>query len=275
MTTALGGHALGHAGEPDDVGEENGDRLAPHRAQRLVAFGEQRHEVRREIAGKIGAGALGGGAPALEVLEAGDVREGFADRDFEVTHVDRLRDEIKGTAVHRRPDVGHVAIGGDDDRPHLGLLLVQPCEKRQPVHDRHVDVEEKKLDIGLCGEDRERLLAVTREAEGVLPVADLAAEALAEQQLEIGLVIDGEDFRGAHRRRLTAENARPAQRAPGARNPLLRRSFTVSQPGDAAAVPSSDAAGCAGYPFAPFGNPWHPQGELLAACCIAVGALPY
>ena len=36
--------------------------------------------------------------------------------------------------------------------------------------------------------------AVMRKAEGVLPVTDLAAKALADQRFEIGLVIDAEDF---------------------------------------------------------------------------------
>ena len=39
-----------------------------------------------------------------------------------------------------------------------------------------------------------RFLAVMGEAESELPVADLAAKALPDQQLEIGLVVDGEDF---------------------------------------------------------------------------------
>jgi hypothetical protein len=39
----------------------------------------------------------------------------------------------------------------------------------------------------------ERLFAVTREAEREFSRADVAAELLSDQQLEVGLVIDNED----------------------------------------------------------------------------------
>ena len=108
--------------------------------------------------------------------------------------IDRLGDEIEGAAVHRGAQIGHVAIGRDDDRPHRRLPLAQFGEQGQPVHHRHVDVEQHQLDVGLGGQHRQRLLAVMGEAEGEFPVADLAAKALPDQQLEIGLVIDGEDL---------------------------------------------------------------------------------
>src|SRR5262249_16055062 len=58
---------------------------------------------------------------------------------------------------------------------------------------------QQEVDIGVVRQGRERFLAVTSEAEGKLLVADLAAETLPEQQLKIGLVIDGEDLRrGCH-----------------------------------------------------------------------------
>ena len=72
--------------------------------------------------------------------------------------------------------------------------VAQLGEQRQPVHHRHVDVEQQQLDVGLLRQHRQRLLAVTGEAEGEFAGADLAAKALADQQLEIGLVIDREDL---------------------------------------------------------------------------------
>jgi hypothetical protein len=45
---------------------------------------------------------------------------------------------------------------------------------------------------------RQCLFAVLRETKDKFPLADLAAKALRDQQLEIGLVVDGEDFGWAH-----------------------------------------------------------------------------
>ena len=59
------------------------------------------------------------------------------------------------------------------------LPLAQFVKQRQPVHHRHVDVEQHQLDVGLGREHRQRLLAVMGEAEVELAVADLAAKALA------------------------------------------------------------------------------------------------
>ena len=69
-------------------------------------------------------------------------------------------------------------------------------QQGQPVHHRHVDVEQQQVDVGLLGQHRQRLLAVAREAEGEVALADALAEALLDQQLEVGLVVDGEDLGG-------------------------------------------------------------------------------
>ena len=58
------------------------------------------------------------------------------------------------------------------------LLLAQSRQQGQPVHHRHVDVEQHQIDVGLGGEPVQRLLAVMGEAEGELLVADLTAKAL-------------------------------------------------------------------------------------------------
>ncbi len=108
--------------------------------------------------------------------------------------MDRFGDEVEGAGIHRGADIGHIAVGRDDDGAHRRLPLAQHREQRQPVHDRHVDIEQQQLDIGLVGQDGQRFLAVVSEAEGVFLRADLAAEALFDQQLEIGFVIDGEDL---------------------------------------------------------------------------------
>ena len=187
---------LGHAGEADDVEEQHRHHLTPHRAQRLVAVGQHRDEVRREIAREIGAGALGGGALAVEFADAADLVEGLLDRDFEIVEIDGLGDEIESAAVHCGADIGHVAIGRDDDRAGRRLARAQLGEERQPIHDRHVDVEQQQLDVGLVRQFRQRLLAVTGEAKIEFAGADLVAKPLAQQHFEIGLVVNREDLSG-------------------------------------------------------------------------------
>ena len=78
------------------------------------------------------------------------------------------------------------------------LPLAQFGQQGQPVHHRHVDVEQHQLDVGLLRQYRQRLLAVVGEAEGRIASADLPAESLLDQRLEIGLVIDREDLCLAH-----------------------------------------------------------------------------
>jgi hypothetical protein len=75
------------------------------------------------------------------------------------------------------------------------------------------------MNVGLGGERLKRLFAVTGKAEFDLFFPDLATEALGDQQLEIGLVIDRENFRRAHRlgvRRLKAVPEAATATAPSA-----------------------------------------------------------
>ena len=130
----------------------------------------------------------------LDLTQLGYVGEGLADGDFEITEIDGLGDKIEGPPVHRGAQVGHVAIGGDDDRPHRRFSLAQFVQQGETVHHRHVDVEQHQFDVWLRGEHVQGFLAVMGKTEGVLLVADLAAKTLPNQGLEIGLVIDAEDL---------------------------------------------------------------------------------
>ena len=134
-------------------------------------LGEKLGDARRKISREIGA---------AELAYAVDLIEGLADRDFEIGEIDGLGDEIEGAAVHCGADVGHVAIGGNDDRPHWRLPLAQDGEQREPVHDRHVDVEQQQVNVGLGHDRRQRFLAVVGKAEFEFAGADLTAEALSD-----------------------------------------------------------------------------------------------
>ena len=81
------------------------------------------------------------------------------------------------------------------------LDLAQARQQCEAVHYRHVDVHQQQLDPGIRLEQAERLLAVAREREGEFAGTHLPTEALADQQLDIGLVVHHQDVRGgAHAR---------------------------------------------------------------------------
>ena len=105
--------------------------------------------------------------------------ERLGDRRLEVGEVDRLGEEIEGAAVHRRADVGHVAIGRDDDGRELLLGLLQLLQQRQAVHARHVDVAHHHVDVAVrrrCTASASTPSRANRKLIGA--VADLAAEFL-------------------------------------------------------------------------------------------------
>jgi hypothetical protein len=194
----LGRHQLGHAGKADDVDEQHRHGLAPYRPQGLVAIGQHIDQVRREVAREIGAGPLRDGALAIDLAYPADIVERLLDRDFEIVEIDRLGDEIECAAVHRGTDIRHVAIGRDDDCARRRLASPQLSEQCQPIHDRHVDVEQQQLDVGLIRQLRERLLAMIGKAEIEFTGADLVAKPLADQHLKIRFVIDGENLGCVH-----------------------------------------------------------------------------
>ena len=118
----------------------------------------------------------------------------LGDRRFEVEKIDRLGHEIKGAAVHRGADVGHVAIGRDDDGRQLFLALLQLLQQRQPVHPRHVDVGDHQVDVAVGLERRQGFDAVTGEQKADGSIANLVPELLLDERLQIRLVVDDQDI---------------------------------------------------------------------------------
>src|SRR5262249_16038631 len=109
-----------------------------------------------------------------------------------------LGNEIESAAVHCRADVVHVAVSRNDDRSQRYLAFLQFGQERESVHRRHVDIEEQKLDFGVFRQYGESLLPMASETKGKIARTDLPAEALLQQRLEVGLVIDGEYLRLSH-----------------------------------------------------------------------------
>src|SRR5215213_754495 len=110
----LGRQGFGHASETHDIDEQNGYSLAPHRTERLVAVGQQIDYVGRKIACKVGACPLSCSSLLIELPNISNGFQRLVDRDLKVVQINRLGDEVEGTAVHSRADVGHVSVSRYD-----------------------------------------------------------------------------------------------------------------------------------------------------------------
>ena len=179
-----------------NVREHRGD-VAPLGAEVDIIRrrGEPVRQARREIPGKLCPRPFR--LLLAPLVAAGDLQiaQGLVDGRFEIGEVDRLGQEVEGAAVHRGADIGHVAVGGDDDRGQVLLALLQPAEQRQPVHPRHVDVADDHVDLGIVSQHSQRVHAVLGKDEAELAIADLPPEALDNQQFQIRLIVDDENAR--------------------------------------------------------------------------------
>ena len=188
---------LHQRGEAGDVGEQR-SHLAPA-ADKIETVGVARKplgEIGREITRQRGMRPFRGRLPPPGLAQHLQVAERLVDRRLQVGEIDRLGQKIEGAAVHRGANVGHIAIGRDDNgrKPFLGLLKL--LQQRQAVHARHVDVGHHHVDIAVRLDCGERLDPVPGEQEADRSVADLAAESLQDKRFQIRLVVDDEDARG-------------------------------------------------------------------------------
>src|ERR1700676_3741160 len=126
-----------------------------------------------------------------------DVAHSLFDGHFEIAEIDRLGQEIERPAVHRGTDVAHVAIGRNDDGRFLFFRLLQFLQQGKAVHPRHIDVGHHHVDMRMILDRGQCFQSVVGEHEGHRAVANLLAEFLQDQSLEIGLIVDEED-RGGH-----------------------------------------------------------------------------
>jgi hypothetical protein len=70
---------------------------------------------------------------------------------------------------------------------------LQLRQQRQAIHPRHVDVGHHHVNMRMLLDRGQRLDAVMREHKFHHAVADLPAEFLQHQSLEIGLIVDEQD----------------------------------------------------------------------------------
>ena len=73
----------------------------------------------------------------------------------------------------------------------MGFLKL--LQQRQPIHARHVDVAQHHVDVAVLGHQVQRLDPVMGEQKAERPVADLPAEFLRDERLQIRLVVDDQN----------------------------------------------------------------------------------
>ena len=183
-------------GETVDVGEHHSD-VAPLATQidGVGVVGKTLCEIRRKVARQRRMRPFRRRLPFARFAQHFDMPDRLGDRRFQVGKIDWLSQEVECAAIHRRTDVGHVAVGRDDDGRKLLLALLQLLQQRQPVHSRHVDVGHHNVDRAVGLEQLEGVNAVAGENERNRPVTNLMPELLLDQRLQVRFIIDDEDLR--------------------------------------------------------------------------------
>jgi hypothetical protein len=116
---------LGERREPSNVREQRGHLAAlSSEIEAMAAAGELDRKGGREVARQRCVRALGLAEASPCIAQHLHMTDRLGDRALEVGEVDGLRQEVESPAVHGGADVGHVAVGRDDDCRGflLGLL---------------------------------------------------------------------------------------------------------------------------------------------------------
>ena len=125
--------------------------------------------------------------------------DGFLNRQGQIVHVDRFRDKVEGTIVHRLTDVRHIAIGTHHNDTYGGVVhLVHFGQERQTVHLGHIDVAEDDLNVGRISQDSKGLQTVVGKEELILSTTDLPPEMMFHHQLNRRLIINTQNPYSCH-----------------------------------------------------------------------------
>ena len=118
----------------------------------------------------------------------------LVDLDPKVRKIDRLGEQTCRAALDRPAASLCVAIGGDHDDRHVGPHLPRLGQKVKATHAWHVNVGENQNQASLSFDNYfERLNRGARKIHREPGLAQIAAELLAKQVLDIGLVVNDEN----------------------------------------------------------------------------------
>ena len=165
------------------------------KSERVRFAGEPQSQIGREIPRQRGMRPLGFRLPPPRLPQNLNMPDGLGNRRFEIAKIDGLGQKVKGSPVHRSTNIGHVAIGRDDDGRDLFFVLLQLLEKGKSVHPRHVDVGNHHVDIAVFLQRRQGFDTVTGEQKTDGSVANLVAELLLDERLQVRLVVDNQNLR--------------------------------------------------------------------------------
>ena len=116
--------------------------------------------------------------PVLLLVE----KDGIAHAALHDRHVKRPVDIIGRAQVVRLLDEGHILLGGDDDHGHLAhpLAFLHHVQNAQPVHLRHMDIQQDQAQIQIGRQHLKRLQAVVGIEIGVLLAEHLGENLLIQ-----------------------------------------------------------------------------------------------
>ena len=134
-------------------------------------------------------------AVGLHLTDIPYLLDRFLDRQTEVVEVDGLRGEVEGTVVHGLADITHIAVCRHHDALQCRVAhLVDLRQQGETIHLRHVDIRKDNVIVFVLQKHRQCFQSVMCKGKLVFTLADLPSEVLCQQQLEIVLVVDTENF---------------------------------------------------------------------------------
>jgi hypothetical protein len=123
-----------------------------------------------------------------------------------VVDVEGLVDVVPGAQLDGRDRVLDRREAGHEDHEHVGILLLDRAQQRQPVAVGQLEVEQDQVDP--VAQALARGGHAVRLEDGVA----LALEAIAQREADQRLVVDDQDRRGGHGREHITTAARSRRR---------------------------------------------------------------
>jgi hypothetical protein len=145
------------------------------------------------------AQALDGLAEGAHLAEQAPVLRGATREEEELVGIDRLLEEVVGAGLHRAHGLGDGADARDHDDRDLDPVLPRVLEEHERVAFRHPQVRDDDVDALL----RQEVDGLAGPRGGVR-APTVRAEDLHDRVAHEGLIVDDEDARRVHARRLSS-----------------------------------------------------------------------